>query len=143
LSLALLGILSGCGENSGKPAVVKARGKVLFNRTTPAAGALVVFHPADPDTEKRIGGKPHALAKQDRRFSVTTHAPEHVGREGECGVSVEWHGRVNEPRFKLGEGEGKAVGRPLLNPKYGNPRQPALKAIVRTGQPNEFKFEVD
>jgi hypothetical protein len=30
-----------------------------------------------------------------------------------------------------------------LNPKYGNPQKPVLKATVKKGEVNQFTFDVD
>jgi len=134
-------LAAGCGNS--KPDAVPAGGKVMFNKTTPAAGALVVFHPTDPAFEKRVGGKPFAKVKSDGTFSLTTYAEDDGAPEGEYGVTVDWRGKSREGKLSLGDGEGGPAGRPLLNPKYGNPQQPALKATVKKGDPNQFTFEVD
>jgi hypothetical protein len=137
-----LGAVPGCGEPT-KPATVPVAGKVMFKKTTPTAGALVVFHPADPTYEKRIGGKPHATVKDDGTFVLTTYAPDDGAPEGEYGVTVDWRGKSKDPKFEVGFGDGKSSGQPLLNPKYGDPQHPVLKATVKKGQANEFTFDVD
>src|SRR5262245_14581397 len=134
--------LGGCGE-PGKPAAVPVSGKVLFKKTTPAAGALVVFHPVDPAREKRIGGKPFATVGEDGSFTLSTYGTDDGAPEGDYGVTVDWRRKAKEARFAIGSGEGQAGGASLLNPKYGNPQQPVLKASVKKGQPNQFTFEVD
>jgi len=132
-------LAAGCGN--GKPEAVPAGGKVMFNKTTPAAGALVVFHPADPAFEKRIGGKPFARVKDDGTFALTTFAEGDGAPEGEYGVTVDWRGKAKDAKFSFGE--GGAAGVPLLNPKYSNPQQPSLRATVKKGDGNQFTFDVD
>src|SRR5262245_48927106 len=111
-------LVTGCG--SGKPEAVPAGGKVVFHKTTPAAGALVVFHSADPAYERRVGGKPFAKVSDDGTFALTTYAEGDGAPEGEYGVTIDWRGKSREGKFSIGE--GGAAGPPLLNPKYGNPQ---------------------
>jgi hypothetical protein len=118
----------------------------MFKKATPAADALVVFHPTDPAFEKQIGGKPLATVRPDGSYTMTTYAPDDGAPEGEYGVTVEWRGKPKGGANPLGV-EGGAVagsaGQSLLNPKYGDPRQPAFKVTVTKGQSNEFTFDVD
>jgi hypothetical protein len=138
LALACLALV-GC--EPGKPAAVPAGGKVTFKKSTPAAGALVVFHPTDPATEKRIGGKPFGKVGEDGTFKLTSYEDGDGAPEGEYGVTVQWEKKGKEAKFSLGsEGGG---GQSVLNPKYGNPQQPFTKVTVKKGEPNQFTFEVD
>jgi len=145
LAAATLASASGCA-GSGKPPTVPATGKVMFKKTTPAVDALVVFHPADPTVEKRIGGKPFAKVKADGTFAMTTFAPDDGAPEGDYGVTIEWRGKPKDSKNSLGI-EGGAVGGTgglsLLNPKFSDPKNPAFKATVKKGEKNEFVFEVE
>jgi hypothetical protein len=138
---ALLAVsLAGCGS-AGKPEVVPAGGKVMFNKTTPPVGALVVFHPTDPAFEKQIGGKPFAKVKDDGTFVLTTYAEGDGAPAGEYNVTIDWRPPAKE--MKISIGDGGASGPSKLNPKYSNPQQPTLKAAVKKGDPNQFTFDVD
>jgi hypothetical protein len=137
---ALALALAGCGS-AGKPEVVPAGGKVTFNKTTPPAGALVVFHPTDPAFEKRVGGKPFAKVKDDGTFALTTYVEGDGAPEGDYNVTVDWRPPAKETKFSLGD--GGPTGPPKLNPKYSNPQQPVLKATVKKGDANQFTFDVD
>lgn len=128
------------GCEAGKPEVVPAGGQVVFKKSTPAAGALVVFHPADQTLEKRIGGKPFAKVKDDGTFALTTYAEGDGAPEGDYGVTVDWRGKAKDVKFTIGEGGGGAA---LLNPKYGNPQQPVFKVTVKKGDANRFTLDVD
>jgi hypothetical protein len=143
LAAALLA--AGCG-GGGKPPTVPVAGKVMFKKTTPAADALVTFHPTDPALAKRIGGVPFAKVRADGTFALTSFAPDDGAPEGEYGVTVEWRGKAKEGKPSLGI-EGGAVGgsgsQLLTNPKYGDPSKPAFTVTVKKGQPNEFTFDVD
>lgn len=140
-ALALLLVVPALGCGGGKPSAVPAGGKVTYRKTTPPAGALVVFHPTDPAFEKRIGGKPVATVRDDGTFTLTTYADGDGAPEGEYGVTVDWQQKGKERKLSLGsEGGG---GPSVLNPRYGNPQQPFTKVTVKKGDPNQFTFDVD
>ena len=113
----------------------------MFQKSVPASGALVVFHPTDPSYEKQIGGKPFAKVKEDGTFALTTFAEGDGAPEGEYGVTIDWRPPAKEAKFSIGD--GGATGPSKLNPKYGNPQQPVLKATVKKGEANQFTFDVD
>ena len=132
--------LAGCG-GGGKPGAVPAGGKVTYRKATVPAGALVVFHPADPAAEKRIGGKPFAKVGDDGTFALTTYAEGDGAPEGEYGVTIDWRPPAKDAKFALGDGGGGGASK--LNPKYSTPQQPFTKVIVKKGDPNQFTFDVD
>jgi hypothetical protein len=137
--------LMGCGN--GKPETVPAGGKVMFNKTTPPVGALIVLHPTDANFEKRIGGKPYARVKDDGSFTLSTYGEDDGAPEGEYGVTADWRGDPKAPKkgFAMGsgEGEGSPSGSPRLKPQFSNPQQPFTKVIVKKGDANEFILEVN
>ncbi|WP_020472507.1 hypothetical protein [Zavarzinella formosa] len=144
LAFALLaGItLPGCSD-SKRPPTFPVTGKVMYNKTTVPAGAMVYFHPLDPEVEKKNGGKPFGKVKEDGTYLLTMYGPDDGAPEGEYGVTFDWRGKPKDaPKFQLTE-EGGPVGKPLLNPKYGNPQQPVFKVTVKKGEKNEFNFDVD
>lgn len=137
--------LAGCG-GSDKPDAVPAGGKVTFRNTTPPVGALVVFHPADPAVEKRIGGKPFAKVKDDGTFALTSYAEGDGAPEGEYGVTIDWRPppkEAKDAKVSISFTDGGTAGPPKLDPKYGNPQQPFTKVTVKKGGPNQFTFDVD
>jgi len=129
----------GCGE--AKLATVPAGGKVMFKKSTPAAGALVVFHPVDDAFERKIGGKPFATVKDDGSFKLTTKEQDDGAPEGEYNVTVDWQKKSTAKMSLTGEGGGAAGS--MLNPKYGNPKATVFKFTVKKGDKNEFLIEVD
>jgi len=137
--------LTGCGNT--KPEAIPASGKVLFNKTTPPVGALVVFHPVDPDLEKRIGGKPFGKVKDDGTFTLTTYTENDGAPEGEYGVTIDWRVSPRAGKLNLGgedSGEDRTGGGiSKLKPKYGNPQQPFTRVTVKKGDANQFTFDVD
>ena len=132
----------GCGGDD-KPGAVPAGGKVVFRKTTPPAGALVVLHPVDPGYEKRIGGKPFAKVKDDGTFALTTYREGDGAPEGEYGVTIDWRPLAKDNKIGFALGDGGASGPAKLNPKYSNPSQPFAKVTVKKGDPNQFTFDVD
>jgi hypothetical protein len=112
----------------------------MFNKTTPAVGALVVFHPVDPARAK-TGGNPFGKVRDDGTFALTTYAEGDGAPEGEYGVTIDWRPAPRDQKLSLGDGGG--AGPSKLNPKYGNPQQPVLRATVKVGEANQFTFDVD
>lgn len=142
LLAGLLFSLTGC-DDSAKPKTVAATGSVTFKKKSPAAGALLVFHPSDPALEKRIGGKPFATVKEDGTYILTTYAEGDGAPEGDYGVTVQWQSKAKEGKLSLGS-EGGGGGASLINEaKYGNPQKPFQKVTVKKGDKNEFAFDVD
>ena len=144
LALALMaGMLSlaGCGDDK-RPATFAVSGKVMYRKTTIPVGAVVVFHPIDPAVEKKIGGKPRGTVGEDGTYKLTMFGPDDGAPEGEYGVTVDWRVKPKEVKMVLSE-EGGGGARPILNPKYSTPAQPFTKVTVKTGEKNEFNFEVD
>ncbi len=114
---------------------------MTFKKTTPPAGALVVFHPTDPAVEKTIGGKPFGKVADDGTFKLTSYAEGDGAPEGEYGVTIDWRTKGKEGGMSLTEGGGG--GAPRLNAKYSNPQQPFTKVTVKKGADNQFSFDVD
>jgi hypothetical protein len=139
-SVLLVVLAAGC--DPGRPAAVPAGGKVTYKKTQVPAGALVVFHPADPAFEKRVGGKPAAKVGDDGSFRLTTYEAGDGAPPGEYGVTVDWQRKGRAGGLSLG-GEGGGGGPSVLNPRYSDPRRPFAAVTVTPGGPNEFTFDVD
>jgi hypothetical protein len=133
-------LLGAAGCSKGKPVTVPVTGKVVFNKTEPAVGALIVFHPSDPELEKRIGGKPFARVGEDGTFTLTTYAQDDGAPVGDYGVTVDYRAPAKEVKFSIGDGGAGAL---KVHEKYANPQSPVLKATVKQGEPNTFTFDVD
>jgi hypothetical protein len=141
-AFVLLVCAAGCGGDS-RPTPVPAGGKVAYRKSALPVGALVVFHPADPATEKVIGGKPFAKVKDDGTFELTTYAEGDGAPPGDYGVTIDWRPPAKGGKFALGGDGGDAGGAPKLNAKYSTPGAPAFKVTVKKGDPNRFTFDVD
>ena len=131
--------LAGCGGD-GKPATHPVTVTVTY-KGQPAAGALVVFHPADPAREKALGGKPFGTVKADGTLSVTTYNEGDGAPEGDYGVTVQWNEPAKASKISLGE-EGSAT-RDKLGGRYGDPRTPKFRFTVKKGEPNSLELKLD
>ena len=138
--LLWLALVLGCGAG-GKPPAIPVKGKVMFKKDTPAAGAMIVFHPLSEEFERRIGGKPFAKVQEDGSFQLTTYQENDGAPEGEYGLSVDW--RVKPKNFLVFDSESSASGKQMLKDKYTNPQKPFLKVTVKKGEANDFLIEVD
>jgi hypothetical protein len=131
--------LAGCGGD-GKPATVPVAVTVT-HKGQPAAGALVVFHPAADAREKEIGGKPFGKVKPDGTVAVTTYQEGDGAPEGEYGVTVQWTEAAPAGKLSLsGEGGGT---RDKLGGKYGDPRAPKFKVTVKRGDANQVELKLE
>ena len=139
-TLLLVALVLGCGAG-GKPPAIPVKGKVMFKKDTPAAGAMIVFHPLSEEFERRIGGKPFAKVQEDGSFQLTTYQENDGAPEGEYGLSVDW--RVKPKNFLVFDSESSATGKQMLKDKYTNPQKPFLKVTVKKGEANDFLIEVD
>jgi hypothetical protein len=135
---ALVACVAGCGGPS-RPAVHPVTGHVFFQKTTPAAGAFVVFQPVTDGLEKAMAARPFAKVESDGSFSLTTYEAGDGAPEGEYGVTVVWAppAASKGPRIT----DGGATLPDKLGGRYGNPKKPALKASVKKGE-NTFEFDV-
>jgi len=137
----LFGICVGC-VGSSKPPTIPAAGRVIFKKSTPAVGALVVFHPVEDAFERRVGGKPYAKVREDGTFTLSTYGADDGAPEAEYGVTIEWHQAPKDGKLSL-TGEGSPAGRSMLNPKYSRPKTPPFRVTIKKGEANEFVFDVD
>ena len=142
LAVGLIGLAVGC-EGDDRPTPVPVRGKVMYKKSTPAAGALVVFHPTDDADESAMGGKPFATVGDDGTFELTTREAGDGAPAGEYGVTIDWRASPQGKAKGLSLTDEGAVGRSRLNPKYSNPQKPAFTVTVTPDGPNEFTFEAD
>jgi len=140
-ALTLL-VCVGCAPS--KPQTQPVTGKVMFKKSQPAAGALIVFHPVHADFEKRIGGKPTCRkVSDDGTYTLSMFEDGDGAPEGDYGVTIQWEAKPKEGKLSLGS-EGAPVGRSMINEaKYGNPQKPFTKVTVKKGEKNEFNFDVD
>lgn len=129
--------IMGCG-GTGRPKTYAVTGKVTF-RGQPCGGALVVFHPAEKGHEN--DPKPVATVKEDGTYSLSTFDENDGAVMGEYNITIVWNAKAKEAKLSLGsEGGG---GADKLNGRYGDPRNPKLKASVKKDTPNAIDFTVE
>lgn len=141
LRLSMISAISifvfGCGDG-GKPKTYAVKGKVTY-RSQPCSGALVVFHPADKGREN--DPKPVATVKDDGTYSLSTFDENDGAAMGDYNVTIVWNVKAKESKLSLGsEGSG---GADKLGGRFGDPRNPKLKASVKKDTNNTFDFVVE
>src|SRR5262245_62008275 len=128
LALPLVFLCASCGKDGRKP-VFPAEGKVLVGKDKkPAAGAMVIFHPADPSDGDP--NKPRANVGDDGSFTLTTYTQNDGAPAGDYVVTIEWPGPRKNP-FDPG-------GPDRLGGRYSNPKKSKLRVTIEA-QPNELK----
>lgn len=122
LFLAVL-FAAGCGGTPSSPAVYPVRGQVRFEGR-PAAGVLVVFHPAQATgSELRANGKTGA----DGSFALSTHEPQDGALPGAYKITLLWPPTEDEESLGLKD---------KLGSKYSDPARTPFSFEVQAG-PNE------
>lgn len=127
--LSLAGLLvavvlaAGCGGKGRKP-VFPVKGTV-YASNKPAAGALIIFHPADPSTS------PRAMATTDSSgaFALTTYDQGDGAAAGEYTVTIQWPTPKKTP---LG-----AEGPDRLKGRLNNPATSTIRFTVEEKSQNE------
>lgn len=87
--LAQLVFCAGCSAESEGPPTVPVAGKLLVDGQ-PAAGAQVIFHPADSHDFDRRGSRPTGRVTADGTFQMTTYQPNDGAPAGDYVVTVYW-----------------------------------------------------
>src|SRR5262249_4853136 len=126
----------GCSGGPARPAVYPVRGQVFVNKTQPAAGALVVFHPLSAEVARQAAARPFAYVRDDGSFQLTTYNEGDGAPAGEYGVTVVWEAvpKSGGPRIREGGTPDRLGGR------YGDPNSPKLKVTVQPQGENNFRL---
>lgn len=123
--------LGGCGDAEQRPEVNPVSGQVLVNGR-PAAGALVSFHPAGENFDRR-GSRPWAKVREDGRFDVSTYGQNDGAPAGEYAVSIVW----------LENPDAVVPGADQLAGRFADPETSTFRVTIAQG-PNELKpFEME
>ena len=129
LALAILpALLAGCGSSDRRP-VYRVHGTIFDSHDKPAAGALVVFHPAGWAGEEII--KPLGYVQDDGTFALTTYTKEDGAPEGEYSVTIEWLPPKTTPFGSKKPRLDKLEGR------YSDPAQSKIRFKVDPKPENE------
>jgi hypothetical protein len=125
--LALILVVAALGGCSGKKATYPVQGKVLDDDDNPAAGALVVFHPAEGDDSDPL--KPSGRVDDNGEYRLNTYAKSDGAPAGEYSITVVW------PKPKKGPLDHE--GADQLNGAYANVDHPLAHFTVEKGKDNE------
>src|SRR5262245_35840089 len=123
LTAALLA--AGCGGKGRKP-VFPVKGTVVDASNKPAPGALIIFHPPDPNTSPRAT----ATTDSSGAFALTTYDQGDGAAAGEYTVTIQWPTPKKTPFDP--EGPDRLKGR--LN----NPATSSLRFTVEEKPQNEM-----
>ena len=123
LVAGVLVVLAGCGaEEEIRPDLSPAAGSLMINGE-PAAGAMLVFDPADGKEFDARGTRPRATVQEDGTFEVTTYQQGDGAPAGDYQVAVLWFENpdASNPWDKLGN-------------QYANPKKTDIRVTVREGE---------
>jgi hypothetical protein len=123
--VCLTALLPACG--SGRKPVFPVRGQILGPNQRPALGALVVFHPVNPDPADPV--KPLGRVDDKGRFTLTTYQEGDGAPAGEYVITVTWPVPKKTPF--------DAEGGDQLQGRYANPQRSALRFSVEKVAENE------
>lgn len=116
---------AGCAGKPVRVPVVPTRGSALLD-DKPAAGALLIFHPAAGDLG--LPANPRARVLADGSFVVETYDTGDGAPAGEYAVTVAWRTQSSA------EGDGEEVSEESLVPAlYTSPDSSPLKVQVVPG----------
>jgi hypothetical protein len=121
--LVALTLLAGCAAGDRVP-LYPVHGQVYY-KGSPAAGALVVFHPRDPAPGQ--SQKPIAYTDAEGRFTLTTEKPGDGAPAGEYTMTVVL-------RERMPVGREKVNARNLLPPRYAKADTSTLRFRVQEGE---------
>jgi len=126
------GSLAGCSKSGDS--LVPVSGRVMVDGK-PAAGAAIVFHPANAAN----GTHPVAQVDANGDFQLTTIRSGDGAVPGEYRVTLTWY--VSAPRRKGLEGEESAV-RNLIPDKYARSESTPISTTVRPEANELFRIEI-
>ena len=133
--IALVAILvicvPSCGSN--QQPCYSVHGEVFAvqgNERVPAAGAIVVFHPASSSSGDAV--KPTAHVGDDGKFSLTTYADGDGAPVGDYSVTIEWFAPRPPPPYKPTQAGDKLKGR------YASPATTSIRYSVEKDKDNNM-----
>jgi hypothetical protein len=124
LALMALVFFTGCDKPKEQVPVVPVSGKLTVNGK-PAAGALVVLHPASGGLPTDV--RPNAYAGKDGSFQLNTYAKGDGAPVGDYVVTVEWR------QLEKKQGQEPQLGPNLAPKEYAKFNTSKLKASVPDG----------
>jgi len=135
VGVALVGTL-GCGSKPGTAPTAKVTGTVTY-KGQPADGASVAFVP-----DGGQGGRPASgTTDGSGKFTLSTFAPSDGAIPGKHKVLITEASGSSEPPPMPGMPDYKEK-KSRFPAKYGNLQTTTFNAEVKTGGPNDFKFDM-
>jgi hypothetical protein len=134
--------LGGCGKAA--PVTVEIRGELKTAAGTACGGALIVFHPQEPDRVN--AAKPVAIAEADGSFVVRTFSDADGAEPGNYKITVVWPQAKNakEGQMSLSSEGGEVGGGPdRLKGAYGDPNTTTLQVTIKPADNEPLKLTVN
>jgi hypothetical protein len=125
LGVAAVVCLASC--SNGRTPVFPVHGQVLDAKQKPAVGALVVFHPVNPEPKEQP--KPLGRVDENGRFELTTHVGGDGAPAGTYVITIVWPTPKKSPFDR--EGGDQLQGR------YANPERSQIRFTVEGKSDNE------
>lgn len=122
IAAAALAFAPGCRRGEVRPTLYPARGTLTINGE-PAAGAMLVLHPADGQSFDARETRPTAKVGEDGTYHVTTYQEGDGAPTGEYRVSLLW---FNNPE------SSNAWDR--LAGRFANPATSKIRVVVQDGK---------
>jgi hypothetical protein len=135
-------LLLGCGKAA--PTTAEIRGELKTTSGTACGGALIVFHPQEPNRVN--SAKPLAIAEADGSFVVRTFSDADGAEPGDYKVTVVWPQAKNakEGQMSLSSEGGEVSGGPdRLKGAYGDPNTTTLRVTIKPTDNEPLKLTVN
>lgn len=135
--------VGGCGKAA--PVTAEIRGELKTAAGTPCGGALIVFHPQEPNRVN--AAKPVAIAEADGSFVVRTFSDSDGAEPGNYKITVVWPQDKNAKEAKMSlsseGGEGGGGGPDRLKGAYGDPNTTKLGVTIKAEGNDPLKLTVE
>ncbi|HBL44956.1 MAG TPA: hypothetical protein DDZ90_16355, partial [Planctomycetaceae bacterium] len=82
-------LFCGCGNSDVRPDLQTVEGRLTINGE-PAAGAMLVFYPAQGEEFDSRGSRPRAKVEENGNFQVTTYQSGDGAPAGDYQVGILW-----------------------------------------------------
>jgi hypothetical protein len=135
-------LLLGCGKAA--PLTTEIRGELKTTAGMPCGGAMIVFHPQEPNRVN--AAKPLAFAEPDGSFVVRTFSDADGAEPGDYKVTVVWpqDKKAKEAKMSLSSEGGEGGGGPdRLKGAYGDPNTTQLRVTIKAEGNEPLKLTVD
>jgi hypothetical protein len=134
LSVAAVASAS-CGRSAPEYPKVEPVSGSVFVGGIPATGAVVTFHPVDPQGPNKL--RPRAVVRADGTFQLTTYTTGDGAAVGEYAVTLSW------PEKEDPDQEARGIEpKDRLQNRFKDPKRPFKRITVREGKNELEQFKV-